>query len=99
MHDTLFKNPRALMVDNLKHFARTLGLKEDNFNTCLDQGKYAQAVSEHQAAGSAVGVTGTPTFFIGKTSADGTIEATVVRGAQPYAAFKQAIDSLLSAQK
>jgi len=99
MHDRLFKNQRALMVDNLKGFARDLGLKVEDFNSCLDQGKYANAVSEHLAAGSAVGVTGTPTFFIGKTAADGTIEATSLRGAQPIAAFRQVIDRLLEGQK
>ncbi len=99
MHDTLFKNQRALMVENLKGFARDLGLKVEEFNRCLDEGKYAEAVSEHLAAGSAVGVSGTPSFFIGKTSADGTMEAAVLRGAQPIAAFRQAIDRLLDGQK
>ncbi|MGH6802187.1 MAG: DsbA family protein, partial [Methyloceanibacter sp.] len=47
MHDTLFKNQRALMVDNLKGFARDLGLNVDGFNSCLDQGNYANTVSEH----------------------------------------------------
>ncbi|MGH8769410.1 MAG: DsbA family protein, partial [Burkholderiales bacterium] len=76
-------------------FARDLGLNVDGFNSCLDQGNYANTVSEHLAAGSAVGVTGTPTFFIGKTAADGTIEAASIRGAQPVAPFRQAIDRLL----
>jgi protein-disulfide isomerase len=52
-------------------------------------------VSEHLAAGSAVGVTGTPSFFIGKTGADGTMEATNIRGSQPIAALRQAIERLL----
>jgi protein-disulfide isomerase len=99
MHDRMFKNQRALVVENLKGFARDLGLKVEVFNSCLDQGKYASTVSEDLAAGSAVGVTGTPTFFIGKTAADGTIEATSVRGAQPIAAFRQVIDRLLEGQK
>jgi len=99
MHDRLFKNQRALMVDNLRGFARDLGLKVEDFNSCLDQGKYATTVSEDLAAGSAVGVTGTPTFFIGKTAADGTIEATSVRGAQPITSFRQAIDRQLEGQK
>ncbi|HLC03213.1 MAG TPA: DsbA family protein [Anaerolineales bacterium] len=99
MHDRLFKNQRALMVDNLRGFARDLGLKVEDFNSCLDQGKYATTVSEDLAAGSAVGVTGTPTFFIGKTAADGTIEATSVRGAQPITTFRQVVDRLLEGQK
>jgi protein-disulfide isomerase len=95
MHDTLFKNQRALMVDNLKDLARGLGLKDDDFTSCLDQGKHAETVNGHFTAGSAIGITGTPSFFIGKTSADGTMEAINIRGAQPIAAFRQAIDRLL----
>jgi predicted DsbA family dithiol-disulfide isomerase len=99
MHDILFKNQRALMVDNLKGFARDLGLEVDTFNTCLDQGKRANVVREHQAAGSAAGITGTPGFFIGKTSTDGTFEATLIKGAQPITAFRQAVDRLLEQEK
>jgi protein-disulfide isomerase len=99
MHDTLFKNQGALIADNLKHFARELGLETDAFNACLDQGKYADAVNQHQAAGSAAGITGTPGFFVGKTGADGTIEATFIKGAQPVTTFRQVIDRLLEEQK
>lgn len=99
MHDLLFKNQSALMVENLKGFARDLGLNADAFNACLDEGKYAQAVSEHLAAGSGAGVAGTPTFFIGRPSTDGTVEAAPLRGAQPITAFRQAIDKLLDGKK
>jgi len=99
MHDTLFKNQGALTVDNLKAFARDVGLDMDAFNTCLDQGMYAEAVNQHLAAGSQAGINGTPGFFIGKTSAEGTLEATLIKGAQPITAFRQVIDSLLEGQK
>ena len=99
MHDVLFKNQRALMADNLKGFARDLGLEVDAFNTCLDQGKLATVVSAHQAAGSAAGITGTPGFFIGKTTANGQFEATFIKGSQPITAFRQVIDRLLEGQK
>lgn len=95
MHDALFTNQRTLMVENLKGFARNLGLESEDFNECLDQGRYAKTVSDHQAAGSAVGVTGTPSFFIGKTGEDGSIEAISIRGSQPIAAFRQVIDRLV----
>jgi protein-disulfide isomerase len=52
-------------------------------------------VRDDEAAARGVGVTATPTFFIGKTRPDGTIEGTRVIGAQPTAAFRRVIDSLL----
>jgi protein-disulfide isomerase len=47
------------------------------------------------AEGSAGGVSGTPGFFIGKSSPDGKITGTPLVGAQPYAAFKTIIDQQL----
>jgi protein-disulfide isomerase len=99
MHDTLFNNQSALKVDTLKAFARDLSLDMDAFNACLDQDTYADAVNQHQAAGSQAGITGTPGFFIGKTSPEGTLEATFIKGAQPITAFRQVIDGLLEGQK
>jgi protein-disulfide isomerase len=96
MHDALFKNTRALKVDSLKAHARAMGLNEGEFDACLDQGKYASVVNEHFSAGSGLGVTGTPSFFIGKTTADGTIEGLNLRGAQPTASFRRVIDQLLA---
>ena len=99
MHDTLFKNQRALKVDDLKGYARELGLDVNAFGGCLDGGKHAITVGQHHAAGSDLGVTGTPAFFVGKASPDGTIEATSIKGAQPVVAFRQAIDRLLEGHK
>ena len=95
MHDVMFQNQGALQTDSLRHFARTMELDLDTFNACLDEGKYAKRVEADVAAGSAVGVTGTPGFFIGKAKPDGTMVATFVKGAQPASAFSQVIDRLL----
>jgi protein-disulfide isomerase len=53
------------------------------------------------AEGRKGGVRGTPTFFLGRTEPnDSKIKVLrVIRGAQPYASFKEAIDSLLSPQE
>jgi protein-disulfide isomerase len=95
MHDTMFANQGALKTDHLRNFARTMKLDLEAFNVCLDSGKYAKKVEADVAAGSAAGVTGTPGFFIGRTKQDGTIMATVMKGAQPASAFSQVIDRLL----
>jgi len=95
MHDVMFQNQGALMLDNLKGFARDMKLNVEIFNACLDEGKYAKRVETDVAAGSAVGITGTPGFFIGRTKPDGTMVATFLKGAQPAAAFSQVIDRLL----
>jgi len=95
MHDVMFNYQGALMQDNLKGFVHDMKLDVEAFNACLDGGKYAKTVEADVAAGSAAGVTGTPGFFIGKTKPDGTMVATLMKGAQPAAAFSQVIDRLL----
>src|SRR2546426_8942793 len=71
MHDTLYRNQRALQVEHLKEFALELSLNGNAFNTCLDGGRHPATVSQHHAAGSRPGVTRTPAFLVGKSSPAG----------------------------
>jgi protein-disulfide isomerase len=95
MHDMLFNNHKALDPENLKKYARGLGLSAERFDTCLDSGKYAEEVRKDFLDGQAAGVQGTPTFFVGYTDKGKTIQAIPIRGARPYMAFKQTFDELL----
>ena len=99
MNQAFFADQRKLAPADLKAHAEGLGLDVAGFSECLDGGKYAQRVQKDLADGIKAGVRGTPTFFLGLTDpADATkIRATkALRGAQSYAAFKQAIDELLA---
>jgi len=87
-HDVLFANQQALSVSNLKQYASDLSLDTDDFNSCLDSGKYAAKVKQDLADGQAAGVSGTPSFFVNGQK---------LVGAQPYSAFEQAIEAALSA--
>lgn len=97
-HDEVFKrttsNGTGLSVDQLPVIAADLGLNVTEFQFCLDSGKYKQEVDKDLSDASSYGATGTPSFFIGK-SGNGSIEGTLIIGAQPYSAFKTLIDSLL----
>ncbi len=86
-HKKLFKNQRNVKVAELKKYATELQLDADKFNTCLDQGKYAEKVQKNIMEGSAAGVTGTPAFFI---------NGIMLSGAQPYEALKEIIDEELN---
>ncbi len=98
MHDAIFQNPRAVSPDQLKEKATALGLDVAIFSDCLDGSKYQEQVNADQRAGQKLGVRGTPSFLLGRTDPANPdkIKATkFIRGAQGYAAFKQAIDELL----
>jgi len=70
----------------LKAWAQQLGLNTAQFNQCLDSKKYADEVAADTAAGSAAGVSGTPSFFV---------NGQLLVGAQPFASFKAIIDAEL----
>ena len=95
MHGRLFQNQRALNVPQLKVYAREMKLDSTAFEACLDQGKYSSKVEKNVAEAGAAGISGTPTFVIGKMGSDGVVEGSLIRGAQPIASFRQAIDRLL----
>jgi protein-disulfide isomerase len=101
MHDRLFANQKALGIKDLPQHAQALGLDEAKFQQCLDSGKYAARIRKDLTDGQRAGITGTPGFFLGVTDPNGTeIKAVrVIKGAQPFAAFQAAIDSLLAEQR
>jgi protein-disulfide isomerase len=82
-HDKLFANQKALDRASLERYAQELGLDMGKFKSALDQGRFRAKVEADMAAGSAVGATGTPTFFINGRE---------FVGAQPFERFKAVID-------
>lgn len=89
LHDKMYQNQTALTVDNLKQYAKDLKLNTSKFNTCLDNGTYAQKVKDEETQGTSYGVQGTPATFV---------NGTLVSGAQPYESFKSVIDAALAAK-
>ncbi len=64
-----------------------MGLNTQEFNTCLDSGKYTQFVEDQTTIGRQLGVQSTPTF---------AVNGQAVVGAQTFDSFKQTIDGLLN---
>ncbi|GEJ55782.1 thioredoxin domain-containing protein [Anaeromyxobacter diazotrophicus] len=87
MHEKLFANQQKLEAPALKGYAKDLGLDQAKFDKCLDGGDKAKVVEANKAAGSKVGVTGTPAFFINGYQ---------LTGAQPFEEFKNLIDQELA---
>lgn len=100
MHDIMFEkttsNGNGLRKDDLYKFATDLGLNSANFKSCLDSEKYKDEVQKDLSDANSVGASGTPTFFIGKSTSGKEIEGTKLVGAQPYSAFKTLIDQKLA---
>jgi len=88
-HEVLFKNQKKLDLPDLKAHAGEVGLDTQKFSQCLDSGDKMKAVDADQQAGLAVGVGGTPAFFI---------NGIFLNGAQPIDEFKKVIDGELASK-
>jgi protein-disulfide isomerase len=86
----LFANQQALADENLKAYAKDLGLDTAKFEECYAKKPGSAAIDKDLADGAAAGVNGTPAFFINGRS---------LSGAQPFEKFKEVIDQELAAAK
>ena len=85
--DKLYEVPPKPTPDKLKEIAQQLGLDVPGFEACFASNKYDAAIEKDYAEGEALGVTGTPAFFI---------NGRIVRGAQPIENFVRIIEQELS---
>jgi protein-disulfide isomerase len=86
-HDKLYASSPNVAPEDLKFYARDLGLKEDLFDKCLTSGKYKETIQKDVNEGASLGLTGTPTFFINGRE---------FSGAQSVQAISQIVDEELS---
>ncbi len=97
MHVSLFNNPVANDDGALIGQANVIGLDPGAFQSCLTSGRHAASIQASVKRIEQLGIAGTPMVVLGYTPAAGQplkVEK-YVYGAQPYSAFKEAIDSLL----
>ena len=89
MHDKLFELNDAgqLSLASFKSAAGEIGLKQSQFDDCLDTGKYADKIASDTAEGTQIGVQGTPATFV---------NGTLVSGAVPFEQFASVIDAELA---
>lgn len=86
MHDKLFDNQSKLEPENVKQYAKELGLNLSQFDSDLQSPATKKRVSDDMAEASSLGITGTPTFFI---------NGHFLNGAQPFEGFAKVINAEL----
>jgi protein-disulfide isomerase len=99
MHDQLFTRQRDIATTGIADSAKDAGLNLAVFDSCLAGGKYTAKIREAEQLTANLGLQGTPAFVFGIPDPANPSKVKLVRalvGAQPYAQFQQAIDSLLS---
>ena len=86
-HDKLFANQSKLEVADLKQYAKELGLDTARFEKDLVDLEKKKRVDDDMAEARAVGVTGTPGFFV---------NGRFLNGAKPFDEFARVIDAELT---
>jgi protein-disulfide isomerase len=98
MHDKLFADQRTLTLEGFVERGLALGLDVARLRTCIDGSSHDAMIQEDIDEATRGGVRGTPVFILAFTDpkAQAVTPARVLVGAQPYRAFKEAIDALLA---
>ncbi len=86
-HDSFMQNQQALTEADIQKAAQDALVNTEKWEACRKDPAVKDEIRKDQADGAAVGVTGTPAFFI-----DGIF----LNGAQPYEKFKMIIDAELA---
>jgi len=77
---------QEITTEDIKKWAREIGVNRKQFNDCFDQNKYDSDITIDADAAIAASAEATPTFYINGTQ---------VIGAQTFPTFKKAIDDAL----
>ncbi len=95
MHDMLFSDPKKLEDSHLQEYAKSAGLGQSEFESCL-RGEIVGQVTQDTELAKKLKVSSTPTFLFGRRIGSGLarIEKTLA-GTGPIEAFSDVIDSLL----
>ncbi len=80
MHNLLFSGQDSLDVRGLKEKAAQLELEQDEFDACLDSGKFSAAVERDLVEGSKAGVSAVPAFFVNGRPLAGRFSYENIRG-------------------
>ena len=88
-HDRLFAEQPQFEREDLVRYAVEIGLDRERFVTCLGSRRHAAAVDADVGQAQALGVTGTPTFFV---------NGTPLIGAHPVETFREVIEGALKSR-
>ena len=94
LRDLLVANANKLDPIAVQGYAEKLAMDQAVFKSCLENHKYAPVVKANLEEAARIGLEGTPSFVVGKSTPEG-VTGTLIVGAQPFAAFESEINKLL----
>ena len=94
LRHAMIVNASQLQPDKVMGYAQNASIDVTKLKACIDSDKYKAAIDKDIAEGTAAGVTGTPSFVLGRVQG-GKLEGVRLVGAMPYATFDAKIQELL----
>lgn len=97
MHDLLFATSAWINRDNIFKHAKMLGLDNEQFSHCFENGPYEKVIKENIAKAVKLNIRATPTLYFGFTPENGEpmLKKASLVGAQPYDLLKKVVDDLI----
>ena len=93
LRDIMSANPGKLDMDSLVADATGLKMDISAFRTCVESGKYKNAVQTDVMEAMKIGADGTPSFVVGKSTPSG-VDGELLLGVQPYEIFQSKVNAL-----
>lgn len=98
-HDGIYEqtpgNGQGISETELIEIGSGLGLDKAKLTKCIEGNEFADEIKKDVQDATEAGISGTPGFVVGTLSQDGGVGGVLIKGAQPYSAFEQAINKLL----
>ena len=94
MRLALVRNANLLTADYIKKTAGDLKLDAAPFATCTASTKFDAEIRAEMQEGARLGIEGTPTFVVGRTTPT-AVEGPMIVGALPYSEFDARLKALL----
>ena len=95
MHDLLLGVQADLSPKGIDGYARAAGLDMTRFHACVVAHKYSADIARNIAEADRLGLSGTPSFIVGRT-VNGVLTGERVSGALPYQDFNAGLNALLT---
>ena len=95
--ESLITHQAGMSPQSIDQHAKQTGLEASAYQSCMDSNRYVEAIRASGAAARALGISGTPSFVIGRVDGDTVVGQKLV-GAVPFATFETVIKGMLGAQ-
>jgi protein-disulfide isomerase len=98
MRNRLQSDPEHLAQEDLVHYAQDLKLDLARFRECLETERYRELINKDALQARSIGANGTPSFVIGRSTADG-VDGQLIVGAQPFEVFEERLKELQASNR